>query len=108
MKLFTKYNRINIAASVVVFVVGSAAFYFVLRLVLLRELDGALHTEQTEIIAYVQKYHRLPEVVKAYNQQITFTPVPAIQPGTVYFSEKVRGLRNEEMEWARKLQFGIT
>lgn len=109
MKLFTKYNRINIVASVIVFVVGSAAFYFVLRLVLLRELDGSLHTEQTEIISYVRMHNSLPEVVKAYNQQITFTPVPAIQPGTVYFSEKVRELQDDDdLEWARKLQFYIT
>jgi signal transduction histidine kinase len=109
MKLFTKYNRINIVASVIVFLVGSAAFYFVLRLVLLRELDGSLHTEQTEIMSYVRMHNSLPEVVKAYNQQITFTPVPAIRPGTIYFSEKMRGLGDDdEYEWARKLQFYIT
>ena len=44
MKLFAKYNRINIVATIFVFVAGCAAFYFVLRYVLLRQLDGSLRT----------------------------------------------------------------
>jgi signal transduction histidine kinase len=107
MKLFTRYNRINIAASVVVFIVGSVAFYFVLRLVLIRQLDDALRTEQTEIISYVEMHNKLPEVVNAYNQEITFKEVSGLQPDVVYYSEKTWRLEEKEIEWLRKLQFGI-
>lgn len=105
MKLFSRYNRINIAASILVFVVGSIAFYFVLRVVLLRQLDDALHTEQTEIISYVQIHNRLPEVVDAYNQQIRFAEVTVLPQETIYFSEA--RLLNGENELIRKLVFGI-
>jgi len=108
MKLFSKYNRINIAVSIIVFLVGCAAFYFVLRVVLIRQLDDALRTEQTEIIAYVQAHNHLPEVVNAYNQQITFTPTNRPLPTTVYISEKIRDPQKDEIQWSRKLIFGIT
>lgn len=108
MKLFNKYNRINIAASVLVFVVGSAVFYFVLRLVLIRQLDDTLRTEQTEIISYVQKHNQLPEVISAYNQEIVIRAVQDLQPAAVYFSEKVKWPGKDKFEWTRKLQFGIT
>lgn len=106
MKLFSRYNRINIAASILVFVVGSVAFYFILRVVLLRQLDDALHTEQTEIISYVQMHNKLPEVVDAYNQQIRFETVNELPKGTVYYSE-AKELKGEN-ELIRKLVFGIT
>ena len=108
MKLFSRYNRINITASIIVFVVGSVAFYFVLRAVLLKQLDASLHTEQTEIISYVQMHNKLPEVVNAYNQQITFSVTNELKPETIYYSEKGKDKDdNDEMEWMRKLAFDI-
>jgi two-component system sensor histidine kinase QseC len=106
MKLFSRYNRINIAASILVFVVGSVAFYLVLRVILLRQLDDALHTEQTEIISYVQIHNKLPEVVDAYNQQIRFVAVNELPKGTVYYSEAKQPEGRDEL--IRKLVFGIT
>ena len=105
MKLFSRYNRINIAASIIVFVVGSIAFYFVLRAVLLKQLDDTLHTEQTEIISYIQLYHQLPEPVDAYNQQITYEAVSDLPKGAVYYSEQKK--LDGKVEWMRILEFGI-
>jgi signal transduction histidine kinase len=108
MKLFTKYNRISILATILVFLAGCVAFYFVLRYVLLRQLDESLHTEQTEIIAYVNEHNELPEVVNAYNQQITFSAINGPLPATTFFSQKYRNAKENELEWSRKLTFGIT
>src|SRR3954462_5294120 len=101
MKLFSRYNRINIAASIIVFVVGSVVFYFVLRAVLLKQLDDTLHTEQTEIISYVKLYHQLPEQVTAYNQQITYEVISNRLPETGYYSEKKKP--DGKVEWIRIL-----
>ena len=54
MKLFTKYNRINITATILIFLAGSVAFYFVLDYVLIRQLDATLRSEKQEISEYVQ------------------------------------------------------
>src|ERR1044072_8100640 len=108
MKLFSRYNRINIAASIIVFVVGSVVFYFVLRAVLIKQLDESLHTEQTEIISYVQMHNKLPEVVNAYNQQITYVVTNDLITDTEYHSEKAPDVDKSELQWMRKLVFGIT
>jgi signal transduction histidine kinase len=107
MKLFSRYNRINITASIIVFLVGSVAFYLVLRAVLLKQLDASLRTEQTEIISYVQMHNKLPEVVNAYNQQITFSVTNELKPETRYYSEKGNDKEDNELEWMRKLAFDI-
>src|SRR6266540_2853396 len=99
MKLFTKYNRINIAASILVFVAGCVAFYFVFRYVLLMQLDESLHTEQTEITSYVKEHDQLPEVVNAYNQQIAFLPINGPLPPVTFFSKRNRNAKEEELEW---------
>ena len=71
MKLFTRYNRINIAATIFIFVIGSVAFYFVLQYVLIRQLDDTLRSEQQEIIEYVTAHHQLPEIQNTKHQWIT-------------------------------------
>jgi len=109
LKLFTKYNRINIVATMLVFVAGCVAFYFVLRYVLLRQLDESLRTEQTEILFYIKEHNQLPEVVSdAYNQRITYTEIKGPLPPVTYFSEKYWDAKENEQEWERKLVFGIT
>ena len=58
MKLFTKYNRVNITATILTFVVGSIAFYFVLQYVLIRQLDESLKAEQQEVVDYTKTHGR--------------------------------------------------
>lgn len=108
MKLFSKYNRVSIAALMLIFIVGCGAFYIVLHYVLLQQLDDTLRTEQSEIIAYVKEHDQLPEVVNAYNQQISFTRVTAPVQKATFFSHKQTGADEFKPEWIRELAFGIT
>ncbi|OIR07629.1 sensor protein QseC [mine drainage metagenome] len=71
MKLFTKYNRINISATIFTFMLGSIAFYFVLDYVLTRQLKETLRSEQFEIIHFIEEHHTLPEFQNTRNQWIT-------------------------------------
>ncbi|GAC1400863.1 MAG: HAMP domain-containing sensor histidine kinase [Sediminibacterium sp.] len=107
MKLFSKYNRINIIASVVIFIAGSIAFYFALRYILIRQLDATLRTEQTEIMVYVKEHQELPEILNTNDQQISFTEQKEQFPGAVYVSEKKWNPKEREEAWIRKLTFGI-
>jgi signal transduction histidine kinase len=76
MKLFTRYNRINLLATVVIFLLSSGAFYVLLRFVLIDQVDGSLKIEQREILEYVNRYNRLPEPVQVKNQATQFRPTP--------------------------------
>lgn len=70
MKLFAKYNRVNITATILTFLAGSIAFYFVLQYVLIRQLDETLHAEQQEITDYIQTHNALPEIQNTKHQWI--------------------------------------
>lgn len=71
MKLFTKYNRINISATIFTFLMGSIAFYFVLDYVLTRQLKETLRSEQFEITHYVEEHNVLPEIQNTRHQWTT-------------------------------------
>ena len=101
MKLFTKYNRINVVASILIFFVGCLAFYVVLNYVLIRQLDKTLRSEKSEILQYAKEHNELPEIVNTNEQKINYIPIeaPIIKP--IYLSSKVWDEREGEKEWKR-------
>ena len=54
MKLQVKYNRATISAAVFVLLMGSISYYFLLRYILIKELDDSLKVEEQEIIHHIQ------------------------------------------------------
>jgi signal transduction histidine kinase len=75
MKLFTRYNRINLLATVVVFLLSGISFYFLLRYILVDQVDEDLKIEQYEIQTYAGKYHHLPEIITVRDQHISYAAV---------------------------------
>jgi signal transduction histidine kinase len=108
MKLFTRYNRVNITAIIFTFLFGSIAFYFVLDYVLTRQLDRGLRVEQEEIVDYVKKYDRLPETQNTRHQWITI--IPATQPLLKIKPVSITGYNRaeNEKETVRQLRFSIS
>jgi signal transduction histidine kinase len=74
MKLFNRYNRISILASILALLLGSIAYYFVIHYTLIRQLDNTLRVEEAEILSFVRSRDRLPEPANYRDQQISFTP----------------------------------
>lgn len=72
MKLFTKYSRINVMATVVIFLIASTAFYFTLRFVFINQIDEDLTIEEKEIETYVKEHNNLPESISVNDQLIHF------------------------------------
>ncbi len=72
MKLFTRYNRINLLATVSIFLIASLVFYFFLQQVLISQVDEDLKIKRTEILTYANKHYRLPDVEQQPDQQIFF------------------------------------
>lgn len=106
MKLFARYNRINLVANIVIFLVASVAFYFSIRYVLIHQIDEDLQIEEDEITAFVHEHNHLPESFSVSDQVIYFTPVS--QPvqrtfSTVEMMEK----EDRKKEAYRRLVFGI-
>ena len=54
MNLFTRYSRVNILSSILAFLLGSIAYYFTIRYVLIHQLDDTLRIEEAEILDFVK------------------------------------------------------
>ena len=50
MKLFAKYNRINVVSTIIIFLLGSIAFALLLRYVIFTQIDEDLRSQY--IMAY--------------------------------------------------------
>jgi signal transduction histidine kinase len=74
MRLFTKYSRVNIVASILALVLGSIGYFFTVRYVLVHELDDTLRIEEAEILDNVRRRDRLPEPANYVDQQIQYNP----------------------------------
>jgi signal transduction histidine kinase len=108
MKLFTKYNRINITATIFIFLAGSVAFYFVLDYVLIRQLDASLRSEKQEITDYIQLHQQLPEIQNTKEQWIQI--IKTNQPISVVITKSipVYNKAEDEKEYIRQLIFIVS
>ncbi|MEI6087929.1 MAG: HAMP domain-containing sensor histidine kinase [Bacteroidota bacterium] len=105
MKLFTKYNRINITATILIFLAGSVAFYFVLDYVLIRQLDTTLRSEKQEISEYVQLHQQLPEIQNTKEQWIQISKTKEVHANIISKSIPVYNKSEDEVEYIRQLIF---
>lgn len=108
MKLFTRYSRINILASILALMLGSIGYYFIVRSVLIHELDDALKVEEAEILSHVHTLDELPEPSSYRDQQISFAP--AATPVRRQFINITRWEhhRHDETQPYRQLLFPVT
>jgi signal transduction histidine kinase len=72
LKLLSKYNRVNILATILVLLLGGLCYYYILRTVLLHQLDSDLKLEEQEIRDYVLLIKRLPNEANYKDQKIEF------------------------------------
>ena len=74
MKLFTRYSRVNIFSSVLALLLGGIAYYFIIRYILIGQLDDTIKIEEAEILNSVKTRDRLPEPANYRDQRIIYTP----------------------------------
>ena len=60
MRLFTKYNRINLTVMSLLFLIAGATYYVLLSTVLVNEVDEALGKYERQVEKYVAKNDSLP------------------------------------------------
>jgi two-component system, OmpR family, sensor histidine kinase QseC len=106
MKLFSKYNRVNLLVSTLIFIFASIAFYYSIRFIVISEVDDDLNVERREIQAYVIAHDSLPEVVPERDEHTQFTAVT--QSYTAVSFRTTRGYDSLEKQNVkfRELQFG--
>ena len=100
MKLFTRYSRVNIIASILALLLGSIGYYFTVRYVLVHQLDDTLKIEEAEIMDFAQTRDQLPRPANYRDQQISFQP--AAVPITRAFIDRTGPPEQENDETARR------
>ncbi len=107
MRLFTKYNRINLFATIIIFLLASATFYFAIRYILVGQVDEDLKIEQREIQTYVKKHDVLPESIPVKDQKITYEPAAELLQKRKFKTFTAYDSLAKEKGSFRVLQFGI-
>lgn len=106
MKLSSRYNRINITVTTVVFLLGSIFFFFVLQYILLSQLDETLLSERQEIVNYVAVHNKVPETANT-NQQWIYCETTAKPLKHAYFKSDVYISDDFDKEPIRQYVFSI-
>jgi signal transduction histidine kinase len=107
LKLFTRYSRVNILASILALLLGSISYYFTVHYVLIHQLDDTLKIEEAEILDNVKNHDRLPQPANYRDQQISFQPAETPVPRQ-FTDTKKYGRHHHEMEPYRELTFSVT
>ncbi|MEO5944862.1 MAG: HAMP domain-containing sensor histidine kinase [Ferruginibacter sp.] len=106
MKLLYKYSRINLVASVIIFLLASVAFYFLLHFIFIKQLDDDLHVELNEVATYISRNNALPEIIPSEDE------ITSYQFSSVYSQKQyLRTLEmgdGDEKENYRQLQFCVS
>lgn len=103
MKLLNKFNRVNIAVTVVVLLVTGVVYYFTIRSILTNQIDNDLVLEESEIFSAIKKNHQLPDIYESNHQQIIFTPMGQTPVPRHYVDTTYKDSDNLEMEAGRGL-----
>jgi len=109
MKLLTRYNRINLFSTVIIFLLASAAFALLLRFLVINQVDEDLRIEQNEITSYIQKYNQLPEVIKVRDQQTEYIQLEKTPQNSHEYFQTSKSYNHQHNEEAllRQLNFTI-
>ena len=106
MKLFTKYSRINVISTVLIFLLGCIAFSMLLRYVIIKQIDEDLKIEKNEVINYVDRFGHLPSVIEVHDQYTTYKIIPKPQTSiNKIYTHKAFDADAHEKESRRTIEF---
>jgi signal transduction histidine kinase len=107
VKLLNKYNRANIFTAIVILLASSTAYYFIIRTILLQQLDRDLKVEEQEIYEYARENNALPNASEYKGQEIKFTVAKNSEIKRQLKTSAVLNSQGNEEEPVRVLTFPI-
>lgn len=108
MKLFSKYSRINLLSTVIIFILGSLAFSFLIRYVIISQIDEDLRIEMHEIVTAVNRFHHLPAIIEVPDQYTTYTIInPPQEHISQIHTRKLYNATERKEELVRTITFDV-
>jgi signal transduction histidine kinase len=103
MKLLNKYNRLNIAATVLIMLITGVIYYFTISHILTGQIEKDLVLEENEIFAFVRLNNELPHVYESNHQHISFRLLGPGKPKRRFLDTTYKTLHGNNIEAARAL-----
>jgi signal transduction histidine kinase len=75
MNLLSRYNRVNVIATIIVLLISAVFYYFFIKAALVHQLDKNIKVEEKEITDYIKENNLLPEPSDSKDEQELYTPV---------------------------------
>jgi signal transduction histidine kinase len=109
MKLFVKYNLVNVATTIIVLLLSGVVYYFSIEHVLVHQLDKSLVEEEKEITDYVNENNLLPEASYTKDEQEFYSSINNDERVARNFSSVNVPKENKHGEKLyRQLEFPVT
>jgi signal transduction histidine kinase len=108
MKLLSKYNRVNVVATVVVLLLSAFFYYFFIRTVVVHQLDKDLKVEESEIKDFIKENGKLPEPTNYKDEQEEFMPAGNEAVKRNFSSVDIYNKNHDEYFTYRQLEFAAS
>jgi len=108
MKLLSKYNRIYLTASIIVFLITGIGYYYVVSYVLIDQLNHSLKEELNEIKTYAHLNNALLPQANTKNQLIYYKPTNNTITKAKYSNVSEYVIEEKEIIQFRQLKSIIT
>lgn len=103
MKLSAHYNKASIIISVSVMLISGIVYYAIINHIARAQLDGDLVEELSEVVEYVNQYHKLPTPVDFDEDVTTFSKTRLSAFDTHFFDAPYHNPREEKSESGRAI-----
>ncbi|HEY5407844.1 MAG TPA: HAMP domain-containing sensor histidine kinase [Ginsengibacter sp.] len=107
MKLISKYNRVNVIATIIVLLLSAVVYYFVIEKALVHQLDKNLVVEEKEITDYIKENDLLPEPSDSKEEQELYTPVNDEKVLRKFSSIELYNAHHGKDVYYRQLEFPV-
>lgn len=108
MKLFSKYNRINLLSTVVIFIIGSIAFSLLIHYIIINQIDENLDTERKEIDTHVKQYGNLPGIENVGAQYTSYQVIDSAHKPTLrFYTHRINNKAEHEKLTVRSVEWTV-
>src|ERR1700690_668612 len=108
MKLLSRYNRVNVIATIIVLLISAVFYYFFIKAALVHQLDKNLKVEEKEITDYIKENNLLPEPSDSKDEQELYTPVNNEKIIRKFSSIELYNKNHDKNINYRQLEFPVT
>ncbi|MGH2648515.1 MAG: sensor histidine kinase [Ginsengibacter sp.] len=108
MKLLSKYNLVNVVATIIVLLLSAVFYYFVIEAALVHQLDKNLKVEEKEIKDYIQENNILPDSSDSRDEQEVYTSANDEKITRKFSSIELHNNERHKRIYYRQLEFPVT